>query len=132
MENSVRSVTHSVFGRSAWKSLSTRFADALSGSPLYELYRFALLNRGARPCPVMSLMIRFALATIPMPFNSRWIRLYPYLRLPFPNASRTSSSRPESLSGRFMASGWSGTCCARCPPRATDFWPSRPVFRQRS
>ncbi|MGE4657198.1 hypothetical protein ACEWFX_10930 [Bifidobacterium longum subsp. suis] len=32
----------------------------------------------------MSLMIRFALATIPMPFSSRWIRLYPYLRLLFP------------------------------------------------
>lgn len=73
---------------------------------VYELYRFALLNRGARPFLVMSLMIRFALATIPMPFNSRWIRLYPYLRLLFSNASRTSSSRPESLSGRFMASGW--------------------------
>lgn len=29
-------------------------------------------------------MIRFALATIPMPFSFRWIRLYPYLRLLFP------------------------------------------------
>ena len=84
IENSVRSVTHSRFGASAWKSRSARFFGTLAGSPLYELYRFALLDRGTRPCLVMSLMIRFALATIPMSFSSRWIRLYPYLRLLFP------------------------------------------------
>ncbi|KND53747.1 hypothetical protein BBRI4_12c308 [Bifidobacterium breve] len=97
MENSVRSVTHGMFGRSAWKSPSARFAGALVSSPLYEPCRFALLDRGTRPCLVMSPMICFALATIPMPLSSRWTRLYPYLRLLFSNASRTSSSRPESF-----------------------------------
>ena len=77
MENSVRSVTHSMFGRSAWKSLSTRFAGALVSSPLYELYRFALLNNGTRPCLVISRMTRLADTLTPMPFSSRWIRLYP-------------------------------------------------------
>lgn len=37
IENSVRSVTHSMFGLSAWKSLFTRFFGALVSSPLYEL-----------------------------------------------------------------------------------------------
>lgn len=36
IENSVRSVTHGMFGRSAWKSLSTRFAGVLVNSLLYE------------------------------------------------------------------------------------------------
>ena len=43
IENSVRSVTHGMFGRSAWKSPSARFAGALVSSPLYEPCRFALL-----------------------------------------------------------------------------------------
>ena len=70
MENSVRSVTHSMFGRSAWKSLSTRFFGALVNSPLYEPCRFALLNNGTRPFPVMSLMIRLADTLTPMLFSS--------------------------------------------------------------
>ena len=97
---------HSRFGRSAWKSLSARFFGALAGSPLYEPYRFALLNRGARPCLAVSRMTRFADTLTPMLSGSRWTRLYPYPRLLFSNASRTSSSRPESLSGRFMALSW--------------------------
>lgn len=60
MENSVRSMAHGMFGRSAWKSRFARFFGALVSSPLYELYRFALLNRGTRPCLVMSLMIGLA------------------------------------------------------------------------
>ena len=73
---------------------------------LYEPYRFALLNRGARPCEVISRMTRLADTLTPMLSGSRWTRLYPYPRLLFSNASRTSSSRPESLSGRFMALSW--------------------------
>ena len=46
MENSVRFMAHGMFGRSAWKSRFARFFGALVSSPLYELYRFALLNRG--------------------------------------------------------------------------------------
>ena len=37
MLNSVRSVTHSMFGPSAWKSRLARFSGALVSSPLYEL-----------------------------------------------------------------------------------------------
>lgn len=77
IENSVRSVTHSMFGRSAWKSRFTRFFGALVSSPLYELYRFALLNDGLIPFFVMSLMTRFADTLIPMLSGSRWTRLYP-------------------------------------------------------
>jgi len=77
IENSVRSATHSRLGASAWKSLSTRFFGALASSPLYEPYRFALLNRGTRPCPAISLMTRFAPAAIPMPFSPRRTRLHP-------------------------------------------------------
>ncbi|VUW82325.1 Uncharacterised protein [Bifidobacterium longum subsp. infantis] len=73
----MRSVTHSMFGRSAWKSRFTRFFGALVSSPLYELYRFALLDRGTRPCEVISRMIRLADTLTPMLFSSRWIRLYP-------------------------------------------------------
>ena len=51
IENSVRSVTHGMFGRSAWKSPSTRFAGALVSSPLYEPCRFALLDRGHQAVP---------------------------------------------------------------------------------
>ena len=46
-------------------------------SPLYELYRFALLNDGLIPFFVMSLMTRFADTLIPMLSGSRWTRLYP-------------------------------------------------------
>ena len=106
IENSVRSVTHSMFGRSAWKSRFTRFFGALAGSPLYELYRFALLNRGARPCLAVSRMTRLADTLTPMPFSSRWIRLYPYPRLPFSNASSTKGSSHASLSGLSMALIW--------------------------
>lgn len=106
IENSAGSVTHSMFGRSAWKSRFARFFGALAGSPLYELYRFALLNRGARPCLAVSRMIRFALATIPMLFSSRWTRLYPYPRLLFSNASSTKGSSHASLSGLSMALIW--------------------------
>ena len=77
MENSVRFMAHGMFGRSAWKSRFARFFGALVSSPLYELYRFALLNRGTRPCEVISRMIRLADTLTPMPFSSRWIRLYP-------------------------------------------------------
>ena len=55
IENPAGSVIHSRFGRSAWKSLSARFFGALAGSPLYKPCRFALLNRGARPCLAVSL-----------------------------------------------------------------------------
>ena len=102
----MRSVTHSMFGRSAWKSRFTRFFGALAGSPLYELYRFALLNRGARPCLAVSRMTRLADTLTPMPFSSRWIRLYPYPRLPFSNASSTKGSSHASLSGLSMALIW--------------------------
>ena len=63
--------------RSAWKSPSARFAGALVNSPLYEPYRFALLNDGLSPFFVMSLMTRFADTLIPMLSGSRWTRLYP-------------------------------------------------------
>ena len=42
----------------------------------------------------------------PMPFSSRWIRLYPYLRLLFSNASSTKGSSHASLSGLSMALIW--------------------------
>lgn len=48
----------------------------------------------------------FADTLTPMLSGSRWIRLYPYLRLLFSNASRTSSSSGASLSVRFMALSW--------------------------
>lgn len=37
---------------------------------MYELYRFALLNNGTRPFPVMILMIRLADTLTPMLFSS--------------------------------------------------------------
>lgn len=75
--NSVMSVTHNRFGASAWKSRFTGFFGALVSSPLYELYRFALLNSGTGPCGVISRMTRLADALTPMLFGSRWTRPYP-------------------------------------------------------
>ena len=75
MLNSVRSVTHSMFGLPAWKSRFTRFSGAFVSSPLYEPYRFALLYRGTRPFAVMSLMMRLADTVTSMPLSSRWMRL---------------------------------------------------------
>ena len=51
--------------------------DVDTHKPLYELYRFALLNDGLIPFFVMSLMTRFADTLIPMLSGSRWTRLYP-------------------------------------------------------
>ena len=55
---------------------------------------------------VGSRMTRLADTLTPMPFSSRWIRLYPYLRLLFSNASSTKGSSHASLSGLSMALIW--------------------------
>ncbi|ADG99614.1 hypothetical protein BLJ_0121 [Bifidobacterium longum subsp. longum JDM301] len=124
IENSVRSVTHSRFGASAWKSRSTGFFGALASSPLYEPYRFALLNGGAGPCGVISRMTRLADTLTPMLSSSRWTRLYPQRRLPFSNASRTSSapvSPPSPAVGGFSPDV--SVTCASLDPASTGSIP---------
>jgi len=134
IENSVRSVTHSRFGALAWKSRSTGFFGALASSPLYEPYRFALLNGGAGPCGVISRMTRLADTLTPMLSSSRWTRLYPQRRLPFSNASRTSSvpvppPRPSGASLQMSPSRappWTRRAPAASPCRDSRVRVSRP------
>ena len=97
IENSVRSVTHSMFGRSAWKSPSARFAGALVNSPLYEPYRFALLNDGLSPFFVMSLMTRFGRYPDTHAFRLQVDPLVPIAPLAVPERLLDQGQQPRVL-----------------------------------